>query len=199
MKPDIIINKEKKYVVKICGSPKMFKKELYIYQKKLPFTPGLLDHDGKNTLMLEYIDGIPIGELVQPDFSKIAEMYVILHSLEIKKGKCICHYDNNPKNYIFSDQKYYMIDFSDWKYAPPETDLIHFLLFWASIYDKVKFKKAFRKLIDFYTKEGTINPVEWEFFIPEVIKRFDNRRKKFEKIEKNPDILINRETIKNIY
>ncbi|MBT4333494.1 MAG: hypothetical protein HOD64_09480, partial [Candidatus Cloacimonetes bacterium] len=54
MKTEIIINKEKKQVIKICDSPKMFKKEMYIYKKRLPFTPKLIDNDGKNTLMLEY-------------------------------------------------------------------------------------------------------------------------------------------------
>ena len=89
MKSNIIIQKEKKQVIKICNSPKMFNKELYIYKKKLPFTPKLLDHDGKITLMLEYIDGISIGDLAQPDFEHIAQIYVKLHLLENKQGKCI--------------------------------------------------------------------------------------------------------------
>lgn len=199
MTSNIIIQKKKKQVIKICKSPKMFKKELYIYQKNLPFIPKLLDHDNKNTLMLEYIDGTPIAELVQPDFSKIASMFITLHSLESKEGKCICHYDNNPKNYLFSKSRYYMLDFSEWEYDYPETDLIHFLLFWASIYDKVKFKQTFRKIIDSYLAKATINPLEWELLIPEVTERFDNRRRKFGKIEKNPDVKINRETLKNIY
>lgn len=199
MTSNIIIQKEKKQVIKICKSPKTFQKELYIYQKKLPFIPKLLDHDNKNTLMLEYIEGTPIAELVQPDFSKIAKMYINLHSIESKDGKCICHYDNNPKNYLFSRNKYYMLDFSEWEYNFPETDLIHFLLFWASIYDKEKFKQTFRKIINSYTIKATINPLEWELLIPEVIERFDNRRRKFGKIEKNPDTIINREKLKNIY
>ena len=177
----------------------MFQKELYIYQKKLPFIPKLLDHDNKNTLMLEYIEGTPIAELVQPDFSKIAKIYINLHSIESKDGKCICHYDNNPKNYLFFRNKYYMLDFSEWEYNFPETDLIHFLLFWASIYDKEQFNKTFRKLINSYMAKATINPLEWELLIPEVTERFDNRRRKFGKIEKNPDTKINRETLKNIY
>ncbi len=199
MRSNVIIQKEKKQVIKICNSPKMFKKELYIYQKKLPFTPKLLDHDGKITLMLEYIEGISIGDLAQPDFAHIAQIYAELHLLENKQGKRICHVDNNPKNYLFANNKYYMLDFSDWDYKQPETDLIHFLLFWASIYNKVKFKLAFRQLMDGYMKKATINPLEWELLIPELIERFDGRRNKFGKRETNPDIMINRETIKNIY
>ena len=199
MRSNVIIQEEKKQIIKICNSPKTFKKELYIYQKKLTFTPKLLDHDGKNTLMLEYIDGIPIGDLAQPDFACIAAIYAELHLLENIQGKCICHVDNNPKNYLFANNKYYMLDFSDWDYKQPETDLIHFLLFWASIYNKVKFKLAFKQLIDSYMKKATINPLEWELLIPEVIERFDSRRNQFGKREINPDMKINRETLKNIY
>ncbi|MCF7794146.1 MAG: phosphotransferase [Candidatus Cloacimonetes bacterium] len=199
MKSNLIIQKQKRQVIKICKSPKMFKKELYIYQKNLPFTPRLIDHDGKNTLMLEYIDGIPIGELAQSDFSKIAELFLQLHNLENKKGKVICHYDNNPKNYLFKNGKYFMIDFGEWKYDRPEIDLIHFLLFWASIYNKRKFDIAFKKLMQSYLKSGDINPLEWEMLIPEVIEHFDSRRERYGKIEINADVNENRERLKNIY
>ena len=66
MKSEIIINKEKRQVIKICNTPKMFKKELYIYKKKLPYTPRMIDNDGKNTLILEYLEGIPIMDMIEP-------------------------------------------------------------------------------------------------------------------------------------
>ncbi|MFC1898158.1 hypothetical protein ACFLYJ_01155 [Candidatus Cloacimonadota bacterium] len=199
MKSNVMIQKDKKQVIKICKSPKMFKKEIYIYNKKLPFTPELLDHDGKNTLILEYLEGDNIGEIENPDFSQIAELFVALHKIENKKGMCICHADNNPKNYVLSNGKYFMIDFGEWEYNLPETDLIHFLLFWASIYDADKFRKCFRQLIGKYLEKGNINPLEWEMLIPEVTERFDNRREHFGKVELNPDVTNNREMIKNIY
>jgi len=199
MKANIVIQKAKGQVIKICNSPKMFKKELYIYEKKLPFTPKLLDHDGKNTLMLEYIDGIPLIDLLKPDFARVAELIAELHELENKSGKVICHIDNNPMNFIYSKGMYYMFDFSEWEYDLPEKDLIHFLLFWASIYDTNKFESVHRSIINGYKKIGTINPLEWELLIPGVIERFDSRRRKFGKKEKNPDIVENRELIKNIY
>ncbi len=199
MKSNIMIQKEKGQVIKICNTPKMFKKELYIYKKKLSFTPRLIDHDGKNTLILQYIDGIPIGDLAEPDFAKIAEIYAALHKLENKNGKCICHVDNNPQNYLFCEGKYFMIDFGEWEYDYPETDLIHFLLFWASIYSQAKFNIAFKKLMSAYLKKNTINPLEWEMLIPEMIAKFDNRRNRYGKLEVNPDLAFNRERIKNIY
>ena len=199
MKANIMIQKERKQVIKICESPKKFKKELYIYKMKLPFTPKLLDHDGKNTLILEYLKGSNIGEIDNPDFSRISELLITFHAIENKKGKCICHADNNPKNYILSNGKYYMIDFGEWEYNFPETDIIHFLLFWASIYKAEKFNKIFRQLIDNYLPKGNLNPLEWELLIPEVMERFDNRREHYGKVELNPDVNANREMIKNIY
>ena len=199
MKSNVMIQKDKMQVIKICKSPKMFKKELYIYEKKLPFTPKLLDHDGKNTLILEYLGGDNIGEIEQPDFAQIADLFIALHALENKSGKCICHSDNNPKNYILSNGNYFMIDFGEWEYDYPESDIIHFLLFWASIYDSSQFEKAYRQLIDQYLTYGNINPLEWEMSIPEIIERFDSRRQHFGKIEQNPDTYLNRDLIKDIY
>ena len=198
MKENIIIQKSKKQVIKICNSPKEFQKELYVYQKNFFFTPKLLDNDGKNTLILEYIHGIPIIDLAKPDFAKIAGIISKLHSSENKLGKCICHFDNNPKNYIFADD-YYMLDFSLWRYDYPETDLIHFLLFWASIYKSNTFKTIFREFMDSYQQTSVINQIEWELLMPEVIERFDARRRKFGKKEINPDLINNRKILKNIF
>ncbi len=198
MKSEIIINKEKRQVIKICNSPKMFRKELYIYKKKLPYTPKLIDNDSKNTLILEYLDGISIMDMPEPDFIEITELMVNLHSLESKGDKCICHFDNNPNNYLHANGKYYMLDFSEWIYDYPETDLIHFLLFWASEYNSDKFKSIFEQVISTYRTKRMINPLEWELMIPEIVLRFDSRRRKFGKKQTHPDISINREILKNI-
>ncbi len=198
MKSEIIINKGKRQVIKICNSPKMFKKELYIYKKKLPFTPKLIDNDGKNTLILEYLDGSSIIDLVKPNFIEITELMVKLHSLESKGDKCICHNDNNPNNYLYANGKYYMLDFSEWIYDYPEIDLIHFLLFWASEYNSDKFKFIFEQIVSTYRAKRMINPLEWELMIPEVIVKFDSRRRKFGKKQTHPDIAKNREFLRNI-
>ena len=131
MKSNIVIQKEKNQVIKICRNSKEFKKELYIYEKQPYFAPKLIDHNGTNTLRLEYIDGIHIIDLVQPDFSKLAFLFSELHGLETVKGKRICLKDSNPRNFLYCEEltKYYMLDFSEWEYDYPEADLIHFLLF----------------------------------------------------------------------
>ncbi|MFC1887422.1 hypothetical protein ACFLYK_01285 [Candidatus Cloacimonadota bacterium] len=202
MKSNIIIQKEKNQVIKICRNSKEFKKELYIYQKKPYFAPQLLDHNGTNTLMLEYIHGIPIIDLIQPDFSKLALLFSELHALESNKGKRICLKDSNPNNFIYCDinLKYYMLDFSEWEYDFPEADLIHFLLFWASIYPFERFELIFNQFKNAYRLSLPINPIEWEMQLPEVIHQFDSRRKKFGKHQDplSDDIQINRDLLTEI-
>ncbi|MCD6182256.1 MAG: phosphotransferase [Candidatus Cloacimonetes bacterium] len=197
MKSNLIFQKEDGRVIKICNSPSEFKSELAIYRRQLPFTPQLLDDDGRITLVLEYIEGMHIGEMPQPDFGKIAQLFAALHQLENHHGKVICHYDTNPRNYLFSPGKnrYFMLDFAEWRYDFPESDIIHFLLFFASIYSHRHFCEIFRQLITAYRQTMPINPIEWDILLPEIIQRFDTRRALFGKREqqKNPDVLHNRD------
>jgi hypothetical protein len=202
MKSNIIIQKEKNQVIKICRNSKEFKKELYIYEKNPYFAPRLLDHNGTNTLMLEYIPGTPIVELIQPDFSRIAYLFSQLHALELNKGKRICLKDTNPNNFLYrnQDKKYFMLDFSEWEYDFPESDLIHFLLFWASIYPFNRFELIFNQFKNAYRLSLPINPIEWEMLLPEIVLLFDSRRKKFNKIQNplSPDVNRNRELLKEV-
>ena len=202
MKTNIIIQKEKKQVIKICRSNKEFKRELYIYTKKPHFAPRLLDHNGTNTLMLEYIEGVHIIDLIQPDFSKLALLFSELHSLESYKGKRICLKDSNPRNFIYCDirMKYYMLDFSEWEYDYPEADLIHFMLFWASIYPLDKFELIFNQFKNAYRLSLPINPIEWEMLLPEITKQFDSRRRKFGKHQDplSDDLNSNRELLTEV-
>ncbi len=186
MKAEVIIQKESGRVIKICRSHHEFQKELYIYQKKPEFVPLLLDNNGTNTLVVEFLDGVPIGDLVQPDFGAIAVLFIELHNLETKKDKCICLMDSNPNNFLYckKNHKYYMLDFSEWEYDYPEIDLIHFLLFWASIYHRDQFKKIFHTFVETYRNEMPLNLIEWEILVPEVIFKFDTRRKKFNRSER---------------
>ena len=145
---------------------------------------------------------MPIGDLIQPDFSAIAGLFVELHQLSVKKDKCICLIDSNPKNFLYDPEahKYYMLDFSEWEYDYPEVDLIHFLLFWASIYRSEKFTKILTDFIDSYTAEMPLNKIEWDILVPEVIFKFDTRRKKFNRAERLEisEIQKNRELIASL-
>lgn len=202
-KANIIIEKERRRVIKICRSQAEFLKELHIYNYKPDFAPALIDHNGINTLVLEMIDGIPIGDLLQPDFEKLADIFIQFHLLEDHHGKKLCIADPNPRNFLYdqSDHRYYLIDYSEWEIDYPESDLIHFLLFWASIYRTNRFREIFARFITAYRKILPLNPIEWELLVPEVLEKFAHRRHKFNKIEKkpNPDIKQNHEIMTRIY
>ena len=94
-----------------------------------------------------------------------------------------------------------MIDFGEWEYNYLETDLIHFLLFWASIYKKDDFKRISTEFISAYKIDREINPIRWLNLFPEITKKFDIRRAKFNKIEKsyNNDNNINRKILRDYF
>ncbi|MBN1949464.1 MAG: phosphotransferase [Candidatus Cloacimonetes bacterium] len=196
MKAEIILQKEKGQVIKICRNNIEFRRELFIYERKPSFAPQLLDHNDTNTLMLEYIEGVPLTDLEQPDFSRLAQLFVELHNLDRQADKCICLLDSNPRNFLFceKDGRYYLVDFSEWKYDYPEADLIHFLLFWASLYPAGKFSSIFQEFLTEYRSHLPVNPIEWEILVPEMIFKFDSRRSQYFKSERtqNPDVQLNR-------
>lgn len=202
MKTNIVIEKERGQVIKICRNHKEFNNELFIYSMKLDFVPKLLDHNKLNTIIIEYIEGVSLLEIEFPDFAALADLFAQLHSLEGKGDKKICFYDSNPNNFIFNEQnnRYFMLDFSEWQYGYPEADLIHFLLFFASIYRADKFESTIYSFINKYKQLLPINPIEWEIQVQEQIVRFDSRREKYNKAEKidNPDLNRNRELITTI-
>jgi len=199
MKSDVIVQKEKGQIVKICRFRKEFEKELYIYKKNPDFAPKLLGHNKVNTLQIKYVEGSPVIDLIFPDFRKIATVFASLHNLEKKGDLVICLVDTNPRNIIFcsSEKKYYLIDFSEWEYDHAETDLIHFLLFWCSLYKKDRFGHAMKDFLNSYQKYNQINTLEWKLLVEETTEKFDHRRNKFNKSEKisNPDTATNRQLL----
>ena len=108
--------------------------------------------------------------------------------------------DTNPNNFIydFKADRYFMLDFSEWEFNNKEFDLIHFLLFWAAIYDEEKFELTASSFIESYDKLDKINISVWNRLLPEIIIMFDERRNRFRKKEKlkNIDQEANRELLK---
>ena len=202
MKTNVVIKKEQGEVIKICRNHDEFKKELHIYNKNLSFVPNLLDHNKSNTLIIEYIDGTLLIKEENPDFYALGKLFAQLHQVERQGDRCICFYDSTPKNIIRSlhNNQYYMLDFSEWEFDYPEADLIHFLLFFASLQSKEDFKSSLNNLIKGYRESATLNPIQWDMLVAEQISRFDSRRKKFNKYDSNehPDIKANRELIEKI-
>jgi len=200
MKSRIIFKKDAQEVIKICNSPAEFQKELFIYKKELEFIPKLIDHDRRIKLILQYIPGQRVSDMEKPDFPKLAELFLKLHKVARKQQLIICQVDTNPKNYLFWKGKYYMLDFSEWSWQLPEVDLINFLLFWASRQKDYQFRQNCKSFLNSYHQENTINVIEWEMLLTELIQKFDWRRKNFGKKERtlNSDVGKNRDYLQNI-
>jgi tRNA A-37 threonylcarbamoyl transferase component Bud32 len=184
MNNSVIINKMENTVTKICDNHQKYLKEIEIYKMKLSFVPELLKKDGKNSFTMKYINGKTIGEISNPDFAKLGEIYAELHSHKNEKYFSICHSDNNPKNYLVdADDKYFMIDFSDWIYDFPEKDVIRFFLFWASIFSQNRLNESIKTFLKVYQQKSTLEKTIWISSFQSIENEFDERRKKFHKKE----------------
>jgi thiamine kinase-like enzyme len=173
-------------VLKSCKSKAAFQRELAVYSNDLSITPRLISADFP-ILKISYLPTIPIGEMEHPDFKKIARLYSILHTQTIFRTKCLCHIDCNPKNILYSktDEQYYLVDFSDSKYDFPEKDIINFLLFWAAIFSDSEFENCYTDFLTAYNLNAVINKERFLILLPECIKAFQERRKKFKKTERS--------------
>jgi len=195
----LIFNYGDKSVTKYFRSRDEFDKELFIYEKRKDFAPELLFyHKSELTITMKMIDGITIVEQEKPDFERLAALFYELHTMT---EKTICLIDTNPRNFLFSpsQQKYFIIDFSDWRYEKKEFDLIHFLLFWASLLEFEKFSFNTTIFLNEYEKLNSIDKSAWKNITEEAIEIFDLRRNLHNKKEKkiNKDLQKNRLFIKN--
>ena len=155
------------------------------YKKNLAFTPRLIDFTA-DSLTIELIEGKTLGEIDNPDPRKLAHLFSKLHSLE-DKTRTICLVDTNPRNILIENDtdRYFFIDFSDWKVDYPESDLVNFLLFLASMQNIKKFQKFCKTFLKTYILYLPINHLLFSSLIPQKIVIFDQRRVKYGKIEKN--------------
>ncbi|MCK4956206.1 MAG: phosphotransferase [Candidatus Cloacimonetes bacterium] len=192
------VNEENQTITKIFTRSEDFIKELYIYQHNPLFAPRFIKADKMNhTITLQQIVGKTIFN-IQPDFQQVAQLFLQLHQFE---DKTLCMMDTNPNNIIFQqkENQYYLIDFSDWQYEHKEFDLIHFMLFWASIYNEKTFEQAARNFLDEYDKILKISRDIWKEKVLEIIDIFDERRRRFNRrinlpeadIEENRKFLLN--------
>jgi Ser/Thr protein kinase RdoA (MazF antagonist) len=99
--------------------------------------------------------------------------------------------------YCLQEEKYYLIDFGDWRWEWAEFDIIHFLLFWAAAFKKERFLLVISSFLNGYNKRRTISVEKWQEMYPQAESYFDQRRQQFNKQELNSsrDEKINREKI----
>ncbi len=201
MKSEIIFDYKNRIVIKKCRTHFEYLKEIEIYKKGFSFIPKFFVEIDNLSFSIQLIAGKTIGEIDNPDFSKLGKIFGKLHSHKNREYFSICHNDTNPKNYLVDKNgNYFMIDFSDWTYDYQEKDIIHFLLFWASIYSRKKFEYSVETFIKSYQKRENLNPEIWKKYFDQIKIKFDERRKLFGKKEiLPPDVLkTNRNFLKNI-
>ena len=197
----LIINSDDKSVTKFFGSKKEFEKELFIYKLHPAFAPRLLSYNAnKMSISTRLIEGNTLINFQDFDFKEIAKLFYKLHTIA---DETICLIDTNPKNFLYSpkEDRYFIIDFSDWEYRGKEFDLIHFLLFWASLWKFEKFAKTTQTFLNEYNKLNSIDKSLWKDEVNNVILFFDKRREKYNKKEKkvNSDTENNRNMLRRLF
>jgi len=179
--------------------------ELRVYQLSLPMLPTLLachpssvaPTDNPETgcelpnkeywIKLQRIHGIPYLDMPEgfnPDM--LAQTIAEFHLAALHNDKCLCHIDNQPRNILFSQNRFYLIDFSDCRFDYPERDITHLLLFWAAEMPESSFIPMATGFIDTYRQLIPLSALRWQKCLLQSISAFDSRRLKYNKHGKNP-------------
>ncbi len=185
-------------ITKKFSNKNFLRKEIFIYSKDIPFIPELLSFD-ENSITISKIEGKNIGEMKDPNFKKLGLLLANFHGIKKNKDKVICHFDTNPKNYLFDGKNYFIIDFENIVMDFAETDIIHFLLFWAHILEFEEFQKCVQNFLLGYCLKNSIDIIRWSQLFSSILHRFNDRRKTFNKTENKNNKCLNKnlECLKN--
>jgi thiamine kinase-like enzyme len=173
---------------KVCRTKRAFINELYIYESAFPDKPKLIEIKKPRTLVLAEVDGIPyldVPEITNEMIIKLAKTIGKLHSVARVDDKVLCHWDNQPRNILWDEknQHFYLIDFEDIRFAPPEADITHLFLFWAEVMTTSEFTSCINLFIRNYKSSVALNQERWKIELKRAKSRFDRRRKKHNKKE----------------
>ncbi|MBM4398954.1 MAG: phosphotransferase [Candidatus Cloacimonetes bacterium] len=185
--------------IKVCSGKTAFNNELFVYQSAYPYKAELIEVQKPHTLVLSKIEGIPyldIKPLLGSIIQKLAFVISKFHSLLHLDDKVLCHWDNQPRNILWDEQRQslYLVDFEDIRLAYPEADITHLFLFWAEVMDNETFRELSDTFIKAYQKKHRLNTERWKTETRKSRNRFDSRRCKYDKKEQvaNPDRYANR-------
>ncbi|MBW6513599.1 MAG: phosphotransferase [Candidatus Syntrophosphaera sp.] len=165
-------------VRKYFTDPEDYARELAVYERRLPQTPALLDFSAPQWIEMARIEGTPyldIG-LTQKESSRLAKTIAAFHHATLDNGLCLCHWDNQPRNVLAAEDSFYLIDFAESRFASPEADLSHLLLFWAGEFPPPALKKLATAFILAYQEALPLAPTRWQLSLAQSIERFDQRR-----------------------
>jgi tRNA A-37 threonylcarbamoyl transferase component Bud32 len=168
-------------VYKYFSDPGAYHREMAAYSLALPQTPRLIRWNEPDLIVLEQVQGTPYLDL--PLDTRIcvllADTISAFHLATLQEGRCICHWDNQPRNILIKDTSCWLIDFSDSREAAPEDDISHLLLFWAGEFETNTFQKLAQEFISRYLQFVTLSPETWKPACERSVHRFDERRSRF--------------------
>lgn len=183
---------------KVCSTQRKFNNELFVYQSAFPDKPKLLEILAPRTLILEKVEAIPyldVPEFTEEMAVKLAQTIARLHSVARLDDKVLCHWDNQPKNILWSEhkRKFYLVDFEDIRLNYPEADLTHLFLFWAEMMNRNQLVTFFTAFLNNYGKLIRVNSGIWNQQLGIALRRFTNRRNQYQKKRpiSNPDWMNN--------
>ncbi len=192
------------YYIQRFTSYYRYRKELLVYKSAFKHKADLISARNQ-TLTLSHIDGIPyldVNSLTEEIIKALAEAISAFHDLFAEKGKVWCHWDNQPRNILWSEKqhKIYLLDFEGCRIAPPEADIAHLMLFWAATMPQRQFLTNIELFLSVYESLVTSASGIWEKAVSNSIIRFDQRRKKYNKCEPlvSQDMYANRRLLKQI-
>jgi len=121
-----------KYIVKKYVKPKAGNEAFIInsLRNRGLLVPQIIWNDN-NIIIMEYIDGILLTDLLtntninrQNWVKHLARWLYQLHgTISYADNNCLCKFDLNLRNFIFTGENFYGLDFEKVCYHPPERDL----------------------------------------------------------------------------
>lgn len=181
---------------------KIFHEELDFYTEYkfyeqfayFPYIPKLVG--AKNySLYLEYIDGESIYNINMEKQLLLAKTLAHFHNetYDPFENTAVVHYDTNLNNYIYRDDKVFMIDFSDISIESPLVDIYSVLLFFAEMYELTQFLKLKKEFQSTYMSVFRFDLPDDKSILEKEILRFETRRTDFDRnISKSENYWVNK-------
>jgi hypothetical protein len=154
--------------------------EYYFYCEFLDFKYiALLKDFAPQHLCLSQIHGKSLYQTDMQCQILLAETLASFHNMTYSQetGMALLHFDTNLKNYIYSHDMIYMVDFSDITLGSPLIDIYSVLLFFCELHRYEDFLWFYPKFWDRYTRYANFCVCHDREMLQTEIQRFESRRK----------------------
>ncbi len=158
------------YIIKSFRYQKDFSNELLIYSFHIDMVPELIE-TGFKKLYIQRIEDQSIFTNPLTSIPKAIKSLCNFHTALQARNSDLIHFDTNPKNYLFTEEKVYLIDFSEMAVGRKESDIISFFLYWCLILNSSEFETVLLS--------STVYLNNYHFIESDFIKefeRFNDRR-----------------------